>query len=298
MDKGSRPEHIHGSVAETPITTAERFLRVLHEPGDVFEERLLGCPAWITNGKPGKLTTWSGHYRDPAVAAADVVKLDASHKPIGCYVTVNPVRPDLLARGPLAPKDVTTQDTDIERRRWLPVDLDPERPAKIAATEEERAAALALAEHIRAELTESGWPAPVCVSSGNGALLLYRIDLHNDPGSTGLLDRVLEGMALRFNTSTVHVDRAMYNASRIIRLPGTWNRKGTDFRGDGDIPARPHRLAELLEVPAELLPVSREQLEAVAAKQPPIPGKTMPTAPRTPATSDKQFERFEHTPMA
>ena len=289
------------ATAETPGATAARFLRSLHAPGDVFETRLLHCPAWITNGKPGRLGTWSGHYLDPDQAAADAVKIDGSHKPVGCYVTANPTSPDLLARGPLGtgPKDVTTQDDGIARRRWLPVDLDPERQKGIAATDAERTAALDQAALVVAEMTAAGWPAPMRVGSGNGALLLWRVELPNDADSLDLITRVLAGMGARFDTSAVHVDKAMCNAARIIRLPGTWNRKGTDFKGAGDIPARPWRIAELLDVPADLVPVSRELLEAVATPKPaaiPARATTPPRAPQGVLHAGPTFDRFDPTP--
>lgn len=293
------------ATAETHRATAVKFLRALHDPGDVFETRLLHCPGWIKNGKPGKLGTWSGHYRDPEQAAADVVKVDASHKPVGCYVTANPTSPDLLARGPLGsgPKDVTTQDDGIARRRWLPVDLDPERQKGIAATDAERTAALDLAARVVAEMAAAGWPAPIRVGSGNGALLLWRVELPNDADALDLITRVLAGMGARFDTPDVHVDKAMCNAARIIRLPGTWNRKGTDFKGADNIPARPWRIAELLDVPSDLVPVSRELLEAVASPKPAAIPARATTPPRAPqgalhasVNAGTTFDRFDPTP--
>jgi hypothetical protein len=58
-----------------------------------------------------------------------------------------PHKRDLLARryNAIAKADKVatpqTSDNDIERRRWIYIDFDPERPAKISATEEEKAKA-------------------------------------------------------------------------------------------------------------------------------------------------------------
>ena len=40
---------------------------------------------------------------------------------------------------------------------------------------------------IAAHLAGLGWPAPVVIDSGNGAYLLYRIDLPNDDQATALV---------------------------------------------------------------------------------------------------------------
>jgi hypothetical protein len=80
--------------------------------------------------------------------------------------------------------------------------------------------------------------------------------------SRDLIRRVPEALAAWFNDKLVCVDRTMHNAARIIRIPGTINRKG-DNR-----PERPHRLARILDAPEILEVVTREQLERIAALLP------------------------------
>ena len=67
-------------------------------------------------------------------------------------------------------------------RRWLLIDVDPERPSGISATDAEKAAAQKKAREIYRFLKERGWPEPVVADSGNGYHLLYRIDLPCDDG--------------------------------------------------------------------------------------------------------------------
>lgn len=102
-----------------------------------------------------------------------------------------------------------------------------------------------------------GWPLPIYCDSGNGAQLLYRIDLPKDDG--GLIKRVLEVFATT-DDDKVKVDQAVGNPARIWRLPGTMN-----CRGD-HIPERPHRLARVINLPQTLAVVTREQLEEVAGR--------------------------------
>jgi hypothetical protein len=96
------------------------------------------------------------------------------------------VSPDLLARAcnRLCPaeSESTTADSDIVCRRWLLIDCDAVRKAKISSTDAEHEAALAKAREIRDGLTSLGWPMPVMLDSGNGAQMTYRIDLPADDG--------------------------------------------------------------------------------------------------------------------
>src|SRR5262249_6587201 len=128
------------------------------------------------------------------------------------YVTLNPVVPSLLARRANRVRSrarTTTSDKDIERRRWLLVDCDPVRPAEISSTDAEHEEALDRARTIRFELGEEGWPAPALADSGNGAHLLYRIDLPNDDAAAILVENVLKTLARRFDDESVKVDQTV-----------------------------------------------------------------------------------------
>jgi len=130
-----------------------------------------------------------------------------------------------------------TGDRNILRRRWLPIDCDPERPTGISATAAEREHALERARQIARFLREKGWQLPLVGDSGNGAHLLYRVDLPADDG--GLVKSCLEALALRFGGDGVKVDTSNSNPARIWKLYGTVARKGDST------PDRPHRLASL-----------------------------------------------------
>ena len=157
-------------------------LSLLFSEGDVVELRALGDGG-----------VKSGYFTDFEMLADRARVLDAFHDVTGVYVTLNAVDPALLSRRAnrvkhrLSRSDATTADADICRRRWLPVDLDPVRPSGVSATDAEHAAALRRAEEIAAWLAGQGFPDPVVADSGNGAHLLYRIDLPNDDGATRLV---------------------------------------------------------------------------------------------------------------
>ncbi|AQT67927.1 hypothetical protein STSP2_01079 [Anaerohalosphaera lusitana] len=234
--------------------TIVRVLKTLFESGDVFEIRMLDAVL------PG--SSWqhvqSGYFDYEHIE--DVPNALANFKTYGgVYVTLNPVNPNLLGRAnnrlKKAKNRETTGDKDILRRRWWLIDVDPVRPAGISATEEERGLSFDKAAEISSGLQSMDFPKPMCVNSGNGTQLLYRVDLPADDG--GLIQRCLQQLSA-CSTDRVQVDMSVYNSARICRLPGTWNRKGDP------IDTRPHRVAEIIDLPDEIETVPAELLHKLA----------------------------------
>jgi len=219
-----------------------------------------------------KQGTRSGYFddQDRLVEAARAF----SGKAPGVYVTLNPIRPELLARAAnrLVPyAKSTTADKDILCRRWLLIDFDPVRPSGISSRDAEREAAVIRAKQCRDYLRYQGWPDPIFADSGNGAHLLFRIQLPNDDPSRDLVKRCLEPLAIRFNDQAVVIDPATYNAARICKVYGTLSAKGDNT------PDRPHRIAQILEAPEALQVVSYELLFGLAAT---VPKSTNPQTRR------------------
>jgi len=233
-------------------------LELLLEPGAVAELRAIG--------RDGRIM--SGYFDRPALLAERAEALDASGDCQGVYVTLNPVHPALLSRranrvqSRLGRKDATTADADILRRRWLPIDIDPVRPSGVSSSDAEHEAAVLTAEAIREYLDGLGWPTPIVADSGNGAHLLYLVDLPNDAPSTDLVRAALAALDTRFSNETALVDTANFNAGRIWKLYGTVSRKG-DSTAD-----RPHRRSGVVARPAAPEPVPVERLRALAGAPP------------------------------
>jgi len=217
-----------------------RTLELLAEPRQVIELRLLEV-----QGQGQRMpTTMSGYFDDFKLLANNASKYGGIAK--GVYVTLNPVNPALLARAcnrlrTAGKNDPLTTDRDITKRRWLPIDLDPVRPSAISSTEAEHSLAVDRAFQIREALREAGWPDPIVGDSGNGAHLLYRVELPT--GDNELVKRCLQALARRFDDDLVKIDQAVFNPARIWKLYGTVSRKGDS------IPERPHRLARIRETP-------------------------------------------------
>jgi hypothetical protein len=249
-------EPTHAQIAES--------LRRVVEPDSVIELRILNC---VDNLKypPFTVAGYFGydHLDDLARAA-----MAWTRKAEGCYVTINPVNPALLARANnrvVKRLKLTTTDADIVRRVGLVFDADPGRPAGISATDSEKALAHERIDQLVSCFAEHGWPEPIVADSGNGYHAWYKIDLPVD--DRGLVECVLKASAARFSDDRVKIDTALFNPARIIKLYGTMARKGDD------LPERPHRWARVISSPINFCVVPVELLEALA-------DEVKPTAPK------------------
>lgn len=232
-------------------------LKYFFQEGDVFEIRILDA---VTPNYRNPHTV-SGYYDFQHIekAAADIIKEVRIYR--GAYFTANPVNPALLARAAnrlrdcTSRADVTTNDKDIPRRRWLLIDCDAERPSGVSSNDEEHAAAAAKAQEIKDGLASMGFPEPVVTDSGNGAQLMFRID---EPGEdNGLVEMILKNLQ-PCNSPAVKIDQTVFNPARIWRLPGSRNCKGDD------IPERPHRTAKITSRPEQITPVPTNLLRKAA----------------------------------
>ena len=208
-----------------------------------------------------KQGTHSGYFDCPEALAEAAYALDGTGVP-AVYVTLNPIEPALLARAHNRIKTYTkiaTTDSQVTRRTRLLIDLDAKRPAGISSTDPEHEAAILKASAIRAFLLSHGWPEPIVSDSGNGAHLIFPIDLPNDDAANRIVQDVLKALAARFDDETIKIDQGVFNAARILKLPGTWARKGDD------LPARPHRRSRLIDFPEAFgkQVVTLDQLRAI-----------------------------------
>ncbi len=256
----------------------ERAIRLLIPAGQVVEVR---SPKAIS-AQDRRPHVIDGFFDSAETLARGLAYITEAE---GIYFTLNEFDPAhlALAHNRLIDRPASTiADAHITRRRWLPIDLDPERPVKnVSATDVEHTLALDRARRIAEALQAEGWPAPIQIDSGNGAWLLWAIDLPADDG--GLVQQCLQALAARFDDALVKVDLTVYNPARIGKIPGTWARKGDDT------PERPHRRARLLVVPDQVQTVSRTQLEALAAARPQEPAR--PQRPQ-PASGDFDLEKW------
>lgn len=212
-------------VTERQTAKIAEWLALYHPPGDALEGRAL----FATSKKPTCAT-----FADVAAAAAWATAMNG-RETRGVYFTLNPIRPEMVGTRASATK------ADIVRRRWLPVDVDPVRPANTNATNGEKAAAWAQAHLVREILEGIGLRGLILSDSGNGWHPCYPLDLPADDASERLVQETLQHLAGIADTAEAKVDTSVFDACRIWKVPGTLVRKGTATE------ERPHRWARVIE---------------------------------------------------
>lgn len=260
---------------ESDTADIRRFLGFLFEPGDVFEVR---SPKVPKRRGSDYCRTWSGYFDDHDAAVGAIESLDRSGLPPAVYCTINPVRPDLLARAANRIQwdaRETTKDEHIVRRRHVLIDADPVRPSGISSSDAELEAARLRIEDVREYLVETfGFPPMLSGCSGNGWHLIPRVDLPADSDSLELVSGLLEALSERFSDDVVKIDVSVSNSSRITKVLGTVTRKG-DAVAD-----RPHRRSRIETEPDGV--ATREMLEAVASLRSAVTAEPAPAGTRVP----------------
>jgi putative DNA primase/helicase len=208
----------------------------------------------------GKKPSHVGYFSDLERAARNIESFDGKGS---VYVTLNPVKSDLLARYNnrlhkstyQIPAD-RTLDKDITKDSWFLVDVDPKRASGISASEEERDAAGDVAGAVYIWLCEIGIPESAMMqgSSGNGFYILIRLPDYSPPKETVETKKaIVNFIADRFDTDKVEIDRKVYNPARLACALGTMKVKGEN------IPGRPHRRSEILAIGGEDFDPAKEQ---------------------------------------
>ena len=233
-----------GSMSDLHFDSSQfrQFFRLLQlqDRAAVIELRALAFGGQTRN-------TYSGYFDDEEAFATSAQ--DAAKNSSGVYCTVNVLNPQLLCRSanrakPHAP--LTTSDADISRRRYLPIDLDAIRPSGTSSSEKQHQAAIQKSREVFRFIRNKGLPEPIVIDSGNGAHLLMPFDEPNDQNAKNMAQNILKTLADQFNDEWVKVDESVFNAARIMRLPGSMNRKGDH------LPKYPHRLCQILSIPEPL----------------------------------------------
>ena len=253
---------------KTDISEIKRAIALIHQPGDVVELR-----AFDENGY-----THAGYFDNPTKLADEAARLSNRPDMAGVYIIPNLIHKSLLNRAANhlyndhKKEKKTTADANILKRRWFLIDIDAECAAGISSTDEEHKAALETGCNIKNFLVSIGFPKDsiILADSGNGAHVLVRIgDIPNNAENTDLIKTCIAVLKAKFSG----VDESVVNDARIWKLYGTMCRKG-DSTED-----RPHRVAKLLEVPANIVIAPIKALEALKAlaPQPEVPAPTLKT---------------------
>lgn len=223
------------------MTDAAQEIKKMWQIFAVGESSILELRALSAEGITPKRKPVAEHFR-----AADYQDVDACKRAFeqeamrlnvegyNIYIMLNPISTAFTG--------YAAGDNDIAYRDLLLIDIDRTVKKIEPANDAEVEAARQVADAIKVFLQERGWSDPMRVMSGNGHHLYYVLKgVPNSLETTATVQQVLHNLAAKFDNANVKVDTAVYNASRITKVPGTIMRKGMESEG------RPYRMAVIYE---------------------------------------------------
>lgn len=231
-------------------TEIRKAISLLIGEGNIFECRILNSA--------NKSQQYSAYFKSSNSLIANLSKQDLRDSNV--YIILNKIKNECYGRKQaesFKKVNTSTSDTDVERRWWLLIDIDPERPSDTSSTDAQLAYAKKKMSQVYKFLQNAGFTEPIMACSGNGYHLLYRIDLENSEQNKNLIKRFLETLDVYFSDEFIKIDKSVFNASRICKLYGTYARKGRD------IPEQPHRMSEIKYVPEMIEAVKKIYIQKV-----------------------------------
>ena len=262
-------------------------IKFLFPPGSTFQivginPRNRKTQVWNNDFVIGQKGTVSGFFQDQKMAFKMALALEDHANANGVYITLNPCMADLLARANhrIQANGKGVKDSEVTKICNLLIDIDPKRPEGISSTNEEHQSAIDTAIRIKEESVANGWPQPLVASSGNGAHVIFKLDLNNTPENSKLIQNTLQRINKAYSNEKVQIDVKVSNPGTLTKLYGTTARKGDN------IPSRPHRLSRIISIPEDPKPVALESLQTVANN---VVSEDKPSTV-TPSDSSNQFE--------
>jgi archaellum biogenesis ATPase FlaH len=212
----------------------------------------------------GANKTASGYFSNPDTMMREIAPYTQDYN---VYFTINTPKPECYGREQkdkivVKPKN-TTKDSEILCRDWVLIDVDCNRIAGVNATSKEAQYAHAKAEQVESFLVSQGFNRPVKVFSGSGIHLYLKCALACNASNDSLIRDFLLALGMLFDDANCKIDSVVFNNSRISRLMGTWNRKGSK-----DSKERPQRICRFLNIPDEIKINDKEFFQKVAALLP------------------------------
>ena len=219
-----------------------KWHKVFKPNNELFEIRILSKP------------TISGYFYDIEEALKTLPQYDKYQ----IYFTVNQVKDACSSRVQFNKfqqvQGSATSGNDIQHRWWLPIDIDVERPTDVSSSNEEKEYAHQKAGEVYKFLQKAGFPNPVVCDSSSGYHIYYPLDADNTQGVKSVIEKFYAVLGEYFTDGRVKIDKVVGDANRIMRLYGTFGRKGRNSE------ERPHRMSKILSVPEISERMSIEQV--------------------------------------
>ena len=218
---------VKANILKVPV---KEQLSALINDGEVIEVRIIGTEKGVV----------SGYYDNLDKLEHDLYKYNGRHN---IFFTMNELNGsfDSVDKNVLSNHSInTTKDKDISKRRYVLVDVDPERPTNCSSTDDEHEYSLKKVMTIESDLRKSGFGPMITCNSGNGYHLLIPVDMDNTTEVTKLIHDFLKKLSSKYSDAAAKVDITTYNAARIIKLYGTKAVKGNHTE------ERPHRVSGIV----------------------------------------------------
>lgn len=117
-------------------------------------------------------------------------------------------------------------DNDIERIKFILLDIDPERPRGTASTDKQKEEAKKVFDNCLQYLEDNSIQYYYTFDSGNGYHALIPIDIECTKENSRIIKELLYHLDSKFSSERAHVDKSVHNPARITRFYGTLNTKG------------------------------------------------------------------------
>lgn len=257
----------------TGTSAIQSALTLFGSPGQVQEIRAL------KRDGSGAVSFYSACTKTAAEWAARRDQQDKVFK--GIYLVLNPFAPRESGRH----DSNATKGADILRRWLIPIDADPVKPAgQDNATDQEKAGAFIVANNAYKGLIQGGFVGLTFGDSGNGYHSTIPTDLPSDEQTEQAIKQLFARLESRYGTAGAHIDQRLFDASRILKLPGTVARKGVSTTH------RPHRPAGILIRPESITPDMRRTNSELLMS---LLKQTTTVTTTTPALTPISLERFD-----
>jgi len=158
------------------------------------------------------------HYIGPVCTAEDIAAIAGKIEGCNTYCVINP---SCRTEG-------FTENVDVTRRLWLPIDVDRasgKRTAPAGSDELEATKAAIFGVNSWWRPMFPNHARPMAGISGNGSYIFLPVDLPNTDEVTEAVVRLYAKLQTEFGSELAKVDPTTTNAARIMRIPGTINWK-------------------------------------------------------------------------
>lgn len=229
--------------------------------------------------------TASGYFSDPDT----MIKAVAPYvNDFSTYFVFNKLNPDVYGRPQrdrimLRPKNTST-DGDVICRDAVYLDIDSVRASGVNATEAQLNAAKKKANEVYRFLRDQGFNMPIVVCSGSGVHLYLKCALLANDENDKLINRFTSAMDMLFSDDKVKIDSVTHNRCRLSRVPGYFNRKGSNADKE-----RPQRLCSFVRIPEEWKVNEKEYFRKIADM---YPEEVRPTRENNYSTERFDLESF------